>query len=89
VGFNEPSAALEFLVYPNPASGQVRINFASGAPTGLQLTITDMAGKVIVQAPVQQGQISAVIEIETLAPGIYFVQAMHGAQIVNKKLVVY
>jgi poly(3-hydroxybutyrate) depolymerase len=89
VGVKEASNALEFLVYPNPASGQVRINFASGAPIGVQLTITDMSGKQVMLAPVQQGQMSAVIEIENLLPGIYFVRAQHGSQIVNRKLVVY
>lgn len=89
VGIKPLLAAMDFAVYPNPASGQVRINFANGAPVQLQLTIIDMAGKKILQAPVQQGQMSAVIEINALVPGIYFVRAQEGANIVNKKLVVY
>lgn len=89
VGVNDAADLLDFNVFPNPASGQVRVNFANGAPSGMNLSITDMTGKQLLQAPVQVGQIAALVDIGNLAPGIYFVSAQSGEQTVNKKLIVY
>lgn len=89
VGVKDVADDLAFQVYPNPASGQVRINFANGAPNGVGLSVTNMAGKQVLLAPVQPGQVSAVLDIDYLAPGIYFVTAQLGSKTVNKKLVVY
>lgn len=89
VGVKDIADDLAFQVYPNPASGQVRINFANGAPIGVGLSVTNLAGKQVMNAPVQPGQVSAVLDIDDLGPGIYFVTAQLGSKTVNKKLVVY
>lgn len=89
VGIKNIADDLAFQVYPNPASGQVRVNFANGAPNGLGLSVANMAGKQVLLTDLQPGQVSAVLDIDALAPGIYFITAQLGSKTVNKKLVVY
>lgn len=59
-------------IFPNPASGKVRIDVAS--PTNIE--IVDVNGKTVVRKHLDSG--AAFLDIETFPAGIYFVKEENG-----------
>lgn len=70
-----------FSLYPNPAKEQVTIsNFNSSINN---ITIVDITGKVLNSFM----PTTAVIDVSTLAKGIYFVKIQHGEETLTQKIV--
>ncbi len=62
-------------IYPNPASNILFIE----SPSAENITITDMQGKIVLSTT------SSTIDISSLNPGIYFIQALVNSQNFNTK----
>jgi hypothetical protein len=67
---DEIEKAIRVSIYPNPATDIITIRMDAKLP-GSVYTITDFTGKTIIQ--VKPEQQSACVDIQKLAPGIYFV----------------
>ncbi|MCB0641844.1 MAG: T9SS type A sorting domain-containing protein [Phaeodactylibacter sp.] len=77
-------------VFPNPANDFLNINYNLTKDAAVQLTVMDLAGKVIEirQLDGQAGEQTARIETGNVMPGFYFVQLTTEGQNVSKKFVV-
>jgi hypothetical protein len=69
VGLAEMNAA-EVRVYPNPASGSIRIE-----PSPRMVAIYDMFGREVIGSHAPGGELS----VTALAPGIYYLKIFHSA----------
>ena len=71
VGLAPAVEAEAVSLYPNPATGAVRL---VGAPVG-PVTVLDAVGRVVRVATIQAGQAEATLSVEGLTPGLYVVRA--------------
>lgn len=79
-------AETDFELYPNPASGSLRIRYAGQNTGTFQLKLTDMLGR---EKRAIAFNNDAAIDISALPPGIYFARILHnGILRQTKKLVV-
>jgi hypothetical protein len=65
------------LVYPNPVSTEVYVEFTSSVAQTMHLQITDVSGKIVAdrEVSVSAGRNKAVWNIATLAAGTYYLGA--------------
>jgi hypothetical protein len=73
------------LVYPNPASDVLNIEFP-GADTGVQCLFTDITGKVVDDRQVFFSEGRANIHVDHLSQGIYFLKLLHGERRASVKV---
>lgn len=63
-------------LFPNPASGQLFLDFGTLVPDGLRISIFDMLGRVVLQTnKITFTDKVAQVDIASLPPGVYTVQA--------------
>jgi hypothetical protein len=80
----EETAADQVQLYPNPASGSIQLSLPSlTAPT--TVSITNIQGQQLSQQPVNRGMNT--IRIADLAPGMYLLQWLDGAQLRTKQFI--
>lgn len=81
----EAAASLAlFQLYPNPASGSLRVAFGT---TPFEVTIQSLAGKTMVQKALAGG--SSQLDISMLPQGTYLVRVQSATAAAVRKLVVY
>lgn len=85
VGVTELNA-FEVRVFPNPTSGQVRIEFSHVGDSYRELVVFDMAGKVVFEKTLPRDQ-SAVIDLSSLARGTYTMRVATGTEVLEKRIV--
>lgn len=73
VGVEEHKKDLKLLVYPNPATDNLRIE--SQTPLA-QFNLTDLAGRPSIQQTLKQVQGDVSIDVSNLPSGIYLLEAM-------------
>lgn len=78
--------AFNVQVFPNPTSGQVRIEFSHVGDSSRELVVFDMAGKVVFEKTLPRDQ-SAVIDLSSLARGIYTMRISTGDEVLQKQIV--
>jgi len=66
-GVQEVNSGTSLQVYPNPASGELNIPALNFQPK--QVIIYNVEGRVV-----QTGKYSKVIDINSLSPGLYFIE---------------
>jgi len=91
VGIEEMSSSQESMTaYPVPANNQLTIAFPgqTGAPESI-LTVTDITGRVIETAAVQQGSIQLEINTSEYSSGCYFIslQNSEGSLISRQRII--
>lgn len=70
----EAAQLAEMQAFPNPARDQLKVAVPVNAE-GIELTLTDLAGKVVRKQSMSIGQETAVIDLKGLANGSYFLVA--------------
>lgn len=83
LGENEP--ALDFDIYPNPASQNFIINL--GSSDDARITITNMLGETVYAETSSNTQLVQV-DLTTLSAGIYVVLVQKSGRAITKKLIV-
>lgn len=81
--------AAEMSIYPNPAKDQFKIETSAFANGNLQLTMTDLQGKMMLSQKlgfVKNKPIS--VQTNDLQSGIYIVQLSQNGKVVTEKLVI-
>jgi hypothetical protein len=81
VGVKELVYIPEIKIYPNPSDGLFNIQINNAAQTNLKFTVTDLAGKVIIQQQAIQasaGLYQETIHLEGAAKGIYLLHISNG-----------
>lgn len=69
-------------IYPNPGHGLFNIHVA----TDMQLTVINQTGQVLSTITVAAGDNT--VQLNELAPGIYFISGRNGQQLVKQKIVI-
>ncbi|MEY4803964.1 MAG: hypothetical protein RL331_477 [Bacteroidota bacterium] len=83
----EEATALNFMVYPNPATEQVLVAFENNS-TGT-LNITDATGRLVYTAQITEvGTVLHPVNISELASGSYTVQLINAKQVGIKHLMI-
>ncbi len=84
-----PETTLDFTVFPNPTSGKIRAVYTSDTRENLQLTITDLAGRVVYSEKNVKfsGFYSNMIDLEKFENGIYFLNVKQGEEVQTRKVV--
>lgn len=78
-------------VYPNPARSQAHIEFNLLEAADLNIRMVDITGRTVVE-PIQErsapGRQTVLLDVQTLSPGIYFVQLESRGERAVRKLVI-
>lgn len=80
------------ILAPNPASGRVELIFDSEKAMQVEVTVTDLNGRIHVQDPLFQvvagrNVIALDLTSKGLAPGVYVISAGRGSHIIRRKFV--
>lgn len=80
------SNTINLLVYPNPATDMLFVNWESTQVVRLQLM--DAEGRVVLRQEVIPGQISFSLSINQLPKGIYFLRLLVDGKVATRKVLV-
>ncbi len=69
-----------FLLYPNPARGQVRIALSTPLPVPCDLTIFDSTGRLWLRTALPAGSTQHSLSVEDWAAGVYFAHVGHSVK---------
>lgn len=86
-----PASEFSFSVYPNPVtSGALEVSLKLGKGCELQLSLTDITGKVLRQTRYMcpDGNQTLRLDLSGLSPGVYFLKATTGSETAYKKIMV-
>jgi len=83
VGINENQSLL-FDIYPNPSNGKIHVNFNENI-NNIQLVVTDVRGKVIVNKKINQNE--NMIDLSGNKPGIYFIRVNNKDNVYTGKII--
>jgi hypothetical protein len=78
---NPQATAGALRVFPNPATDRVQISFTQ-FKAGMQIAVTDLLGNRLLQQTVTAEDV-ALIDVSTLASGIYLVQLIENGQLLG------
>ncbi|WP_407525438.1 T9SS type A sorting domain-containing protein [Lacibacter sp. MH-610] len=65
-------------VYPNPSSNWLFVTHPSVSKKGVQLTITDINGKLVMKTDIKPQTVQTILNISQLQAGVYFVSWNNG-----------
>ncbi|MBU6122933.1 T9SS type A sorting domain-containing protein [Hymenobacter siberiensis] len=77
--------AAGFVLFPNPA--QQRVGLQLSLATAGTISLTDLAGRVVMQQTIEAGATQPSLDLSTVATGIYVVQVVQNGQRFTQKLV--
>jgi hypothetical protein len=80
-GLDELAAGFE--LYPNPTRSSVAISWTAKGET--TLTLTDLNGKVLLNAVSQASQYA--MDLSNFAPGVYIVSLQNGDQLLTERII--
>ncbi len=89
-GINELTQSISFNVVPNPNNGNFDINFTLSNTAQIKYQITDLLGKAVYHAPMQNysaGENKINIDITSFPTGIYFLQFEMNGQKMARKII--
>lgn len=89
-GIEETADLNDVSLYPNPTNGMFTISLANTSAVDLNILITDMQGRMIVNTEEKNvaPAFSKQIDLKNLTKGIYMVRLSLGTQMMIKKLIV-
>ena len=92
LGISEGQATVKgklFKVFPNPATGkEIEIKFNKVSMRVAQLTVFDVAGKVLFQKEIPKGTSRLILPIQNLGDGLYYFKMQDEATLDIQKLLV-
>ena len=89
IAVNDDEPRKTALVFPNPASDQVRVRFSSAKGDGM-LRVINIAGQVVIAREIDiiGGDSETVVPVDRLSPGVYVVQLLLQEGIQTARLVI-
>jgi hypothetical protein len=86
----KPSNIKELSVYPNPASGEITVNFNLVSPADVKLNITDITGRVVKSYSSEKnyGNYSRTLSLDGMQTGMYYLQVSSGDESRTEKFIV-
>ena len=83
VGINEHASDYGFVVYPNPFVESITVQLNANDTRPFPIQVSDMMGKILWSGSMQNG---AMIDLNWLPPGTYFLSAFHEDRPLTVKL---
>lgn len=80
--------AMEFKVFPNPASDLIAVQLKGLTKYDLELTLVDISGKIVATNTIHAGQTISYFDSATVYPGTYFVKITANGFVSNHKVIV-
>ncbi|MGB1207214.1 MAG: T9SS type A sorting domain-containing protein [Chitinophagales bacterium] len=82
---------VDINLYPNPAKDELHITFTSFETENIQLSITDILGKTVLQQDFEskQGENNILLQLDKLQTGYYFLTIDNGTQQSIEKFMVW
>jgi hypothetical protein len=87
-GIHEHENNSALAIYPNPANDFLTIKTENSKMQLNEIRVFDAQGKMVMNQIVNAGEASVVLDISSLANGIYFVQGIAENEVMNKKVLV-
>ena len=84
IDMNEIESPVYFTVGPNPVTDQLNVYFPNGINNNISLELTDLSGKTIYKADIQNEKTK--IDMSELPRGMYILQAANGYNSMHRKL---
>lgn len=78
------------FIYPNPASGEISINYELKNPATVHFTLTDLQGKqhrVLTKELNTIGKQTEILDLSDLPQGAYFIRMQVGNESITKKII--
>jgi len=75
-------------IYPNPASTAAQIHFQAPGPKGGRVTLYDLAGRLVLSEPIEEGASTYTLSLAICPSGWYFVCITEKGKIVAKEKLV-
>ena len=88
VGVNTHFTSNEISVYPNPSKGWVNVFVANSDKEEIEVSVTDLSGKLIVAERISNSVSSSTIQLKNLDSGIYIVTVASVNKTIQTKLIV-
>lgn len=97
ISFCSASAPLEvaknvisdFMVYPNPNSGNFNVKFKNAATDKVELTIIDMSGRAIFTKNYNsQGDFNENVQLDAIQSGVYMISLFDGENTQVKRIII-
>lgn len=82
---NDMGQSLDFSVFPNPTNGQFEILFSGNSIEKMEVTVTDMYGKLILREEALNDTLK--INLNGQADGVYFVAVKRNDKVITRKIV--
>ncbi|MHC1731796.1 MAG: T9SS type A sorting domain-containing protein [Bacteroidales bacterium] len=76
-GIQEETISLDYLVYPNPTSGILRLVISAPDPEKYRLQLFDQNGILLLNNKITESETE--VSMEKLLPSIYFIRILRGS----------
>ena len=87
-GIDEVDAERALVVYPNPVSDNLTIEFRDNQQQASQITISDLSGRLVYNKVLSASESSSILQVNVskLSPGIYFLNVidLEGRPLIKK-----
>ncbi|HFA50885.1 MAG TPA: T9SS type A sorting domain-containing protein [Bacteroidetes bacterium] len=87
-GTDEAALANKMLLFPNPASSLLNVNFQLPLTSGASVFVTDVRGQLVATQSVAQASQKTQLDLSSYANGIYFISVRSADEVLTKKFVV-
>jgi hypothetical protein len=74
-------------IYPNPVAGHLCVAFNNASTSNCTITISDITGKTLQQQLVEKGNTDAIMDVEGLHSGLYFLSLNSGESVSTYKFI--
>ncbi len=75
-------------IYPNPTTGQLRVNLPTQSGNGNRLEVVDLTGRLLISQVIPTGEWSQQIDLSPLSSGLYFLRWTDGIRTLARQRVV-
>ena len=90
-GLGEMIDDTKVILYPNPSTGTVNIEYETQKATSMKISVLDLVGKVLLQEDLyfEQGRTTHSMDLSSLPNGIYIVRYTNGDQSFTRKITLH
>ncbi len=82
---NDRQTQNDFVVYPNPNSGEFVVVFSTSPESATQIEVVDMTGRVVSSQRISGGNQQMHLTLEA-APGMYFLRVMNASGVTTERI---
>jgi hypothetical protein len=87
VGLETERFSTQVHIYPNPATGELTIEFEKQQTTGTTIELFDISGKVVYTTTINPGETQHQINLSSFEEGLYFIRISNTDYTVTKKVI--